>query len=452
MAKAQPQPQPYTPIPARIPATVKGTIKSFRTLGRFSEYYDSIVPTGERIPDSGTTTYDELYRWLINRLGQDLNNETWYGDPLPATVQDGLDRTKYQRMEEFNDVYKRVIQPRIQDILNISRANLEMPTLKYNDRGLGIFDFNKASTGLIPIYKYYSFKKKEFVEGTDCKVVKDGKKVKYALKSDGSPVVIVPRIKGYKNNGKHDKDYEVEKVHKAYKEIYDGGKVFEVLKKFGLKIGGQNSIGSTIKKVYVQKEKIAKPKNAVRIFVNLGANCDVTAEQLKWSGYLAIGIALLMGTLGYSVSVTAVYGCNSNINTGGAALERGTRFIGINLKNFEETLDAASLLYVCSDATFFRMKIFEVIVKNAFVYKDYMGHGLGSTAELSKTREIIFNEYGKRDGLFNPKGELNEKSEFLYYIIGEVRSEADMNSAILEIKEDIVNQNKVAKEKLLGLW
>ena len=158
-----------------------------------------------------------------------------------------------------------------------------------------------------------------------------------------------------------------------------------------------------------------------------------------------------MGTLGYSVSVTAVYGCNSNINTGGAALERGTRFIGINLKNFEETLDAASLLYVCSDATFFRMKIFEVIVKNAFVYKDYMGHGLGSTAELSKTREIIFNEYGKRDGLFNPKGELNEKSEFLYYIIGEVRSEADMNSAILEIKEDIVNQNKVAKEKLLGL-
>ena len=80
-----------------------------------------------------------------------------------------------------------------------------------------------------------------------------------------------------------------------------------------------------------------------------------------------------------------------------------------------------------------------------------MGHGLGSTAEIEKTREIIFNEYGKRDGLFNPKGELNEKSEFLYYIIGEVRSEADMNSAILEIKEDIVNQNKVAKEKLLGL-
>ena len=176
MAKAQPQ--PYTPIPARIPATVKGTLKSFRTLGRFFEYYNSIVPTDERIPSSGSTTYSELYRDVINSLGQDLNNPNWYGDPLPASVQDGLDRTQYQRMDEFNDIYKRVIQPRLQEILNISRANLEMPTLKYNDRGLGIFDFNKASTGLIPIYKYYSFKKKEFVEGSDCKVVKDGKKIK----------------------------------------------------------------------------------------------------------------------------------------------------------------------------------------------------------------------------------------------------------------------------------
>ena len=443
-------PNPHTPIPVRIPASVKGTLKTFRTLGRFFEHYKSIDVLPERIANS-SETYKALYDWLIRQnLPSNLGDASWYGDPLPSSVQDGLDREKYQRMDEFNEVFKRVIQPRIQDILNASLANMEMPTLKYNDRGLGIFDFNKASIGLVPIYKYYSFEKKEFVEGTDCKIVKAGKKIKYVLKSDNTPVVIVPRIKGYKKNGKHDKEYDAEKVHKAYKEIYDGGNPFEVIKKLGLKIGGQNSIGSTMKKVYVQKEKIPKPKSAIRIFINIGANCNVTAEQIKWSGYLAIGVAILMSTLGYSVSVIGVYGCNTNINTGAGVLEEGTRFVGINLKNFEDTLDAASLLYVASDATFFRMKIFEVIVKNAFTYKDYMGHGLGSTAELYKTREIIFHEYGKRDGLFNPKGELNEKSEFLYYIIGDVYSEADMNAAILEIKADIVNQNKVAKEKLLG--
>ena len=76
---------------------------------------------------------------------------------------------------------------------------------------------------------------------------------------------------------------------------------------------------------------------------------------------------------------------------------------------------------------------------------------MGSTAEIEKTNSVVFSQYGKRDGLFNPKGKLNEKSEFLYYILGDIYSEQAMNEAILEIKNDVINKNKLAKEKLLGL-
>jgi len=128
----------------------------------------------------------------------------------------------------------------------------------------------------------------------------------------------------------------------------------------------------------------------------------------------------------------------------------GYRFWGINLKSFEETLDAKSLLYVASDATFFRIKIFEYIVKQACFYKDYCDGSLGSMSSVETVQDMVFNEYGKRDRLFMPNGKRNLKSEFLYYVIGDIYNLEDMNKAILDIGLDVVNRNKEAKAKLLG--
>jgi hypothetical protein len=82
----------------------------------------------------------------------------------------------------------------LQEIIKISKADLQLPVYKYNDLGLGLFDFNKASTGLIPKYQYYSFKKKEIVEGNEVDTIKDGDKFVSILKSDKSPCVLVPFI------------------------------------------------------------------------------------------------------------------------------------------------------------------------------------------------------------------------------------------------------------------
>jgi len=428
----------------RIPDKPKGTLKAFKSLQDFFDFFKDLPITSASIPQrSGTYSgvWDSIRRDAIEG---NLRNATWFGNPLPNSVQDALDRERYMNMDEFNRIYRTNIQPRLQEILKKSAAELEMPALKYNDLGLGTFDFNKASTGLIALYKYYSFKKKELVDGSEVETFKDKDKYKYRLKSDGSPVALVPKIE-FKSKE------EKKKVELAYKEIYDGGNVFVVLKKHNLKISGSEAFSSTIKKSYLLKEKVPKPKNAVRVFIKIGANANISAEQYKWSGYAAIGVAELLSIMGYAVSIIAIYGNQTEINLGGASLEYGFRFWGINLKSFQDSLDKSSLLYICSDATFFRVKIFEDIIKQAEFYKDYVDTGLGSSAYIDTVQDMIYNEYGKRDKLFNMKGAIDKKSQFLYYIIGDVLSEADLNKKILDIGLDVVNQNKEAREKILGL-
>ena len=150
----------------QVPRTINGTLKSFRTLQNCLDFFNEIELGNIPITQNTGTTY--LQEWNSTKRGIDSqirNRDTsWFGLPFPNSLEDALSRTKYLDMDEYNRVYKENIQPRIQDILKESKADLEMPVLKYNDLGLGTFDFNKASAGLIALYKYYSFKKKGLVD------------------------------------------------------------------------------------------------------------------------------------------------------------------------------------------------------------------------------------------------------------------------------------------------
>jgi hypothetical protein len=426
--------------PDNLPQKIKGTLKAFKSLDDFFSFFNSMQISDQLIPNS-SQTYSELLDWTINTYASNEsmvreNDLTWLGEPYPVSVEDALARDTYLRMDEFNDVYKTSIQPRIQEILRQSSAELELPTIKYNELGLGTFDFNKASGGLIPLYKYYSFEKMELVDGSDVANYNVDGVVKYKLKSDGTPVVLVPKLKS---------GYDKDLVNNAFKEVLEGANIFEVLKKYDLKIGGTEAFSSTIKKSYILKEKVPKPKNAVRIFIKIGAAYSISAEQYKWTGYLAVGISELLSIMGYSVNIIAVYGTQGNPGL-------DTRFFGINLKRFDETLDKLSLLYTASDPTFFRVRCFsDVLVKLAQFYNDYIDDGLGYVSGIRDIENMVYNEYGKRDGYFNMKGQIDPKSQFLYYVIGDVLGQDDLNSKILEIGLDVVNRNRIAREKLIGV-
>jgi hypothetical protein len=420
----------------RIPNDYVGTLKIHKSLKEYFDYYASLPITNKSIPNSSNTykyVEDSTNRYNDNIISDRQESLSWFGEPVLTSIQQGLDRDTYLRMDDYKDVYERNIRPRIQEILKTSMAKLEMPILKYNDLQLGSFDFNRASLGLVPLYKYYSFEKKEFVDGSLVLTYKDGKDFKYKLISNGSPVVIVPKILS--------DDQEL--VHKVYKEVYEGANIFDVLKKYNLRIGGTDSITSTIKKTYVQKEKVKKLKNAIRIFVKIGASCGVVFDTYKWNGYLACGLEELLSSLGYSVSIIGIYGVRESIKWKNG-FEEGGRFHAITLKRFDESLEKSGLLYLLSDQSFFRLKMFECYIKDAEFYGDHIATNLGRPAGLGLLENVVFKDIGSKDGMWNNKGEKGN-SQFLYYVIADVQSEAQLNSMILELAEDIINKNEEAR-------
>ena len=436
--------------PSQIPEMGNSTLKPFKTAKAFFDFMDEIIPEDKRVA-GGTETYKELleekrteYTSIISnptgRTGNGDNTE-WLGLPFPASLEDALSRISYQSMDEYKRVYEELVYPRLQELLKNSIADFELPKLMYNDRGLGNFDFNKASTGLVPILKYYSFSKKDFVEKKEVHFHKTGKDFKLSLIEDGTPVVVAPRLLP---------SYDKDLVDSVYKEVYEGANVFKVLKRLKLRIGGSQSISSTVKKSYILKEKVTRPKKAIRIFLKLGCAWTVTAEQYKWTGYLATAIAELLSILDYSVNIWGVFGIRDNINyKGDGRLVDGTRYWGVQLKSFEDTLDKPSLLYLCSDVSFFRVKCFDYLVKYSQKMDDHKDGSLGFCANIGNIEDMVFSEFGKRDAMFLKDGTSNTaNSQFLYYIIGDVLSEQDLNTKILSIALDIINENKLAKDRL----
>jgi len=430
---------------------VKGTFKSFTSVLDFNYFFSKIIPDNTPIPSATShDTYRELYDYVQSRTetdyirGSEAENIKWFGTPKVSSMAEGLARDRYLNMDDFNRVYNDIIAPRLQEILRKSEADLDMPKVKYNDLGLGTFDFGRASGGLIPLYKYYSFEREDFVEGDQVKTIKVGSQFEYRLKVDDSNVVLVPKVLNSTNEDGSLKD----EVKKAYKEIFETKDVFGTLKKLNLRIGGVEAFSSTIKKVYYLKEKVKKPRNAVRLFVRLGDNYHITGEQYKWRGYLAIGVAQLLSILGYSVNIQAFMGLDNRINVGKGRLESGRRRFFIQLKRFDETIDKQSLLYVASDASFFRLKFFTSIVQFSQFYGDYLDDGLGRTSSTNDMIPDIYDEFGKRDKYWNNDGTINKSCQFLYYIIPDCFNETEMNQAILDIALNIVNQNRQALEEI----
>jgi hypothetical protein len=433
-------PIPTPPISQSAPSrTVKGTMRIFPSFKAYIDFYDGIVLEAKRVgamPD----TYLEVFNRVRNGTIAKINNPSqaigWFGVNYPKSYDELMSRDEYTLMTEYKEVYENYIKPRVNEIMKESKAALETPTLKYNDIGLGVFDFARASLGLLPLYKYYSLKHKKYVEGIDTYVKSVNGEYKTFLKMDDSPVVVVPQLR---------EGYDESVVYKAFKQVYDGYNLFEVLKKYDLKIGKYTS---TIKKTYLYKENVPKPLNAVRIFIYVGGNVGVSAEEFKWTGYTGIGITELLTAMGYNVSVHAVFGTATQINNKSGGFESGIRASAVTLKPFQETMHSQKLLYVVSDPSFFRGKEFINIMKKSQVYEDYVDIGLGRAVETQEIKYLAYNLFGSVDKHKKSDGSYNAQSGILYYTVANIKSLDEMNQQILNIALSVVNENVQARQSM----
>lgn len=80
------------------------------------------------------------------------SQKDWFGTPIPKSVAELESHTSFVGMDLLKE-----IQPKIKDKLSgylkhLEQSELPKPKMAYNDRGLGIFSFDRAAMGMFKIH------------------------------------------------------------------------------------------------------------------------------------------------------------------------------------------------------------------------------------------------------------------------------------------------------------
>ncbi|WP_027395061.1 DUF7192 family protein [Aquimarina latercula] len=123
--------------------------------GRRTTYYsffDSVQRFNDFV-DVQATSLNEDNRGVLKRMNETTassikRGSTWYGSPIPKDVSELNEHKYFLGM----DLLRR-IQPKIKDKLEayvkfMDSHILSKPKVVYNDRGLGVFSFDRAAMGL----------------------------------------------------------------------------------------------------------------------------------------------------------------------------------------------------------------------------------------------------------------------------------------------------------------
>lgn len=96
---------------------------------------------------------ESIWSAVKNRASERIEmKKDWYGSPIPNTIKELESHNSFLGMELLKE-----IQPQIKDKLSeylqyLAQLELPKPKIAYNDRGLGVFSFDRASMGMFKIH------------------------------------------------------------------------------------------------------------------------------------------------------------------------------------------------------------------------------------------------------------------------------------------------------------
>jgi hypothetical protein len=380
----------------------KASIEPFRNLTEFIEFYDEKVlqTTGRYrtlIEENKADADRSLARGVTN------DNLQTYGEPVPASYDDAMDRRMFLNMVLYQDKYEE-LKPTLQSLEQLSNSIIPKPILMPNDRELGTFSLERAMMALEAELGLHDEKKDEW----------------YSL-SDGVAIL--------EKNGKPKTNAE------GYNLFYlKDTKTILVLKEY--EKDGEKQWGSKNKKVFVALEKLPRPKRAIRMFILVGANWG---SDTFWGGLTGIIAAQFLEAKGYAIRITGVFGINrhSGLNfKNDGTFENGYRFNFIDLKLYDEPLNSLSLLYLTADPSFFRTRIFSYWYAEQHYRGDEPYSSLGSMPSIDALRGSILTKIKEK--------EFEEEKDTLYYYFGgtEVTNFAAAEAQLIEMVCDAENANR----------
>ena len=246
--------------------------------------------------------------------------------------------------------------------------------LDYNDRGLGVFSFDRAAQGL--------YRLPEFVN------LATGQKVDDRL---------VEREAASPNSTGKERYWQAATQPRQ-----------ELVKRWELRPDGSPLFRTTSKRVFGHFPKTKRMKAATEIFVSCGNYSDITPEQFLYSGMVALVIARLLIRGGVPVKINTVIGWRGSSSTEDYCCAV------VPLKHYDEPLDDNLLAVATSDPRFWRCEGFRACM----CLRRSAGMNLSGAGLVGYDLRRVFNQAPYAKGTANR------------FFFGRVRSQAEALTAI----------------------
>jgi hypothetical protein len=299
---------------------------SFRNVVEFRDWanrkMNALNVSNQRVRDR------YIGRPAIMRM-MESNGIEWFGEgTTPEELIDGI--TEYSNPKLIDELMGKVNS----DIPKATTEQVKARKLAFNDRGMGLFSFERAAMGLYRLKELHSESLGRRVEHEECRI--SGRN--YVLAADGS----------------------------------------EVTERWEQNADGKPKARTSTKKVFAWFSKRNKEREAVEIYIGCGGNSNLSAERMLYSGMGAIVFAQILAKAGIPTKITVMVGTTPD--------QAATAYFSlVPVKNYDEPLDANLLATLSSDPRFFRYDGFKGLIA---VY-DHFGQNIPNNLGSVMPREML---------------------------------------------------------------
>jgi len=403
----------------------------------YVDYINDLVPT---LTDNARAVYDSIFdeSYLTQRARR---NENWYGTTDFEEVKQDINTFK------FNDELKRELEAFDRNNTNIEQIDLEQKKkITFTAQEIGIFSFDLASLGLIPVVEYFSPLLNRIVGGDEVRSYKtgNGDVVFYHIF-----VAEIPQHYLEQKNGKLFSPilniFVNQNSPYVVKEIIDGKFEFIHLKVAEIprhdvqqrQVIGDNGLpkfSSTWKKSFIYIPQIPFQLPQIDIVIQVSYNANVEArDEMFWT---SVAVNAIIEKLSKSNVRFRIYGGGAT-SWGNNQSKIVSSFI--KLKDLNDPLNSNTTAIISADARNFRYQFFKYIITASYDlgYNSDISIGLGSAindADITK-RSLIKALQTSKDFGSSKDDSLNPNTKIIINAcLSQQQAQKTFDRAIRQIK------------------
>lgn len=190
--------------------------------------------------------------------------------------------------------------------------------------------------------------------------------------------------------------------------LADAPDVELLIKGFEKRETGQEKFRTQAKKVYAVKQLQSRITDYIHIYVSLGANAGVEADDMRYNSFAAVAMARLLTQAGFKVAITAIdvsisssqnYSMQPLLNELPTTIQYAVNLYRI--KSYNEQIDINSALIYGGDPAFFRYDVFQHCVAGFALWNKELEPNLGRAVTDEDDIDTILQRYG----IFTSKAE-----------------------------------------------